>query len=195
MKNRLMFIDTETGGINPQKHSLLSIGIVIWDSLIGEIFSAEYFLKHERYVVTKTALNINHFLEERHNDEAIEPLEAVKKICSLKEKFFEEYPSIPLAGHNTQFDSQFLKRLFESCGRSYEKTFSHRLVDTYSILKFMSDSKIIQEDVQSSAKAFKYFNINVDGRHTAIGDARATMELYEKLIKLVSLKNDSASII
>lgn len=29
--NRYVFIDTETGGTIPQKHSLLQIGLVIWD--------------------------------------------------------------------------------------------------------------------------------------------------------------------
>ena len=40
MKNysdkRYVFIDTETGGIIPGKHSLLSIGIVIWEMMARE---------------------------------------------------------------------------------------------------------------------------------------------------------------
>lgn len=184
MSNRLMFVDTETGGINPQKHSLLSLGIVVWDNEDGELYSAEYFLKSDAYNVTKTAQQINHFSLKDHNEVAVEATEIIDHIYTLKQLYFSEYTAIPLAGHNTQFDAQFIRKIFDGCGRSYEKTFSHRLVDTYSILKFLSDSGVICEDVSSSAKAFKLFDIHVNGRHTALGDARATMQLYECLLKL-----------
>ena len=45
---RLLFIDTETGGLNPEKHSLLSVGFVVWDSVLGECYSAEYRLKKRK---------------------------------------------------------------------------------------------------------------------------------------------------
>ena len=63
-----------------------------------------------------------------------------------------------------------------------EKLFSHRSVDTYSIIKYLSDCEILPDEINSSAKAFKYFSITVNGRHTALGDARATMQLYSKMI-------------
>ena len=56
---RLLFIDTETGGLDPEKHSLLSVGFVVWDSALGECCSAEYHLKNENYCITKTAQKIN----------------------------------------------------------------------------------------------------------------------------------------
>ena len=31
MRNRVLFIDTETGGIDPIECSLLSIGIAVWE--------------------------------------------------------------------------------------------------------------------------------------------------------------------
>ena len=184
MSNRLMFIDTETGGINPQKHSLLSVGIVIWDREEGELYSAEYFLKSDTYHVTKTAQQINHFAIESHGLNALDAAEVISHVCELKKVFFFDYPVIPLAGHNTQFDVQFIKKMFEDCNRSYEKVFSHRIVDTYSILKFLSDCGVVCGDVSSSAKAFRMFDIQVNGRHTALGDARATMQLYECLLRL-----------
>lgn len=188
MNNRLMFVDTETGGTNPQKHTLLSIGLVVWDKNDGELYAAEYSLKHDNYVITKTAQRINHFPQDHNVDGSVMPLEAIDQICELKDLYFSDHTAIPLAGHNTHFDSQFIRKLFEDHGKSYEKIFSHRLVDTYSILKFLSDCAIIHDDVLSSAKAFKYFKINVNGRHTALGDARATMQMYEKLLSLLEQK-------
>lgn len=187
MNNRLLFIDTETGGLDPQKHSLLTIGVVVWDKSLGELFSAEYAVKADEFVVTKSALRINHFNEEKHKEMAISPVEIVCKFHEIKTKYFQEVNTIPLAGHNTAFDIQFLKHLFISCGRSFEKLFSHRVVDTYSIMKYLVDCGCIPDHISSSAKAFEYFGITVDGRHTAIGDARATMQLYSKAIHF--LKN------
>ena len=157
---RLLFIDTETGGLDPEKHSLLSVGFVVWDSALGECCSAEYHLKNENYCITKTAQKI-------------------------KETYFADYAAIPLAGHNTQFDVQFIKKMFKDNHRSFDNMFLHRIVDTYSILKFLQDAGIITDGINSSAQAFKFFEITVDGRHTALGDARATMRLYEKMIQLL----------
>ncbi len=182
MSNRLLFIDTETGGLDPQKHSLLSIGVVVWDALEGELFADEYFVRSEKYIVTKTAARLNHFDEGSQQKSALEPDCVVEKLIEIKGEYFGEYPSIPLAGHNVSFDIQFIKMMFSSCGRSFEKLFSHRSVDTYSIIKFLSDCEFLPDEINSSAKAFKYFSITVNGRHTALGDARATMQLYSKMI-------------
>lgn len=189
MSKRLLFIDTETGGLDPQKHSLLSIGVVVWDSFWGELFADEYYVQSEKYIVTKMAARLNHFDEslQQHSSLNIECI--VEKMIEIKEQYFKEYPSIPLAGHNIAFDIQFIKRMFSSCGRSFEKLFSHRVVDTYSIIKYLSDCELLPDEINSSAKAFKYFNIPVSGRHTALGDAKATMQLYSKLISKLKEKN------
>lgn len=190
MSNRLLFIDTETGGLDPQKHSLLSIGVVVWDAFEGELFSDEFYVNSEKYNVTKTAARLNHFDESVQHYSSLDPECIVEKLISIKEEYFKEYPSVPLAGHNIAFDIQFMKTMFSSCGRSFEKLFSHRSVDTYSIIKYLSDCNLLPEEINSSAKAFNYFSITVCGRHTALGDARATMQLYAKLISILKEKID-----
>ena len=78
--------------------------------------------------------------------------------------------------------------MFKDNRRSFDNVFLHRIVDTYSILKFLQDAGIITDKIDSSSQAFNYFEIIVDGRHTALGDAKATMRLYEKLIQLLHEK-------
>ena len=46
-------------------------------------------------------------------------------------------------------------------------------------------SMLLPNKINSSAKAFKYFGIPVSGRHTALGDAGATMQLYVNLISKI----------
>ncbi len=181
--SRLLFIDTETGGLDPNKHSLLSIGLVIWDSDDGLIYEKEYYVKNNEYVITKTAHQINKIsLEDLKY--SVEKEKIIDEFQKIKMQYFYEYQGIPLAGHNTQFDVQFIKKMFLDSNRSFEKVFSHRILDTYSILKYLYDSGKIKYKIESSAKAFSFFGINVDGRHTALGDAKATMQLYEKMLQL-----------
>lgn len=184
---RLLFIDTETGGLDPEKHSLLSVGFVVWDSVLGECYSAEYRLKNENCRITKTAQRINKLTDSDFND-AIVPQALIKKFEGIKEVYFADYTAIPLAGHNTQFDVQFIKKMFKDNRRSFDSIFLHRIVDTYSVLKFLQDGGIITDTINSSTQAFKFFGITVDGRHTALGDAKATMRLYEKMLQLLHRK-------
>ena len=113
MKNfserRFAFVDTETGGIIPGKHSLLSIGVVIWDLEDGIIDKREFYIKNKRYIVTKEAQRINKFDRKSHNEVAEEPKIVIEKLLSFLYKYFPDDTFIPLAGHNVQFDINFLK--------------------------------------------------------------------------------------
>lgn len=180
----LIFIDTETGGIDPQTHSLLSIGCVAWEQGHGVIDTFEIFIKSKKYCVTSGAQKINKFNEELHNQKAVSQKEAINSLLYFCSKYSNGLAN--LAGHNTQFDIAFIKKLLRDNRRSFSKHFSHRIVDTYSIIRYLQDADKIELELSSSASAFKHFGITVQGRHTALGDAMATAKLYEKLLELIS---------
>lgn len=183
--NRLVFIDTETGGTDPHKHSLLSIGIVVWDKTLGIIAEKEYFVKNTRYYVTKEAQKINKFDRKMHNAVAKEPKEIINGLIAFLRDYFPENTGFPVAGHNIQFDINFLKEFFKKNGRSFNNYFSHRSIDTYSVFKVMSMAGLIEKNLNSSAEAFAFFNIKVRQRHSALYDCIATVELFEKLLSLL----------
>ena len=180
----IVFIDTETGGTNPEKHSLLSVGLVAWKKEVGIIDTHEVFIKSNRYSFTKEAQHINKFNQEQHNRIAVSPKYAVDVIRGFAIKNTNKTQEIQLAGHNIQFDVAFLKKLFKDQNRSFNRFFSHRMIDTFSILKYLQDADKLSLQHLSSAEAFKYFNIKVDGRHSALGDAIATAKLYETLLEI-----------
>lgn len=183
-ENRLLFIDTETGGVDPQKHSLLSIALVVWDSSDGVIDSKEFFIKHNEYIITSEAKKINKFDIDKHELVALDAKSVIGDIRVFCAKFFPDDNLIPLAGHNTQFDVSFLRVFLESQGRSFNQLFSHRILDTYSIIMYLIYAEKIPPNVVSSAKVFQHFGIKVNGRHTALGDALATVKLFERLLEL-----------
>jgi DNA polymerase III epsilon subunit-like protein len=189
--SKILFIDTETGGLDPEEHSLLSVGLVIWEN--GELIKdLEILITDEVITFTPNALSVNKidFLE--HMKRALGKKEAISRIMDFCKIHFPENEKITIAGHNIKFDVQFLKKLFGQEG--FSKLFSHRMIDTSSILKFLQHSGYINFDISSSDKAFAYFGLISEKRHTALEDARMTAILYNNLINLVHSECRKASV-
>jgi DNA polymerase III epsilon subunit-like protein len=182
-----LFLDTETGGLDPRSHSLLSLGLVVGTG--GKVDnSLEILVKHERYVVTEEGMRVNRIDLERHDRAALEPGLALKVLeIFLDQHFPHRCQPIVLAGHNVAMDQAFLRAFLEGRGLSLEPRFSHRVVDTHSLAAGLRDAgKLPLEDLSSTA-LFEHFAIHVPGekRHTALGDSLATFELYWKLVELM----------
>ena len=102
MSKRVLFIDTETGGLDPQKHSLLSIGFVVWDD--GDLIDErEFFVRSDDYLVTPRALDINkiNLCELYECGEYLEDL--VREIDEYISKYFSYDGWIIIGGHNVAF--------------------------------------------------------------------------------------------
>jgi DNA polymerase-3 subunit epsilon len=105
----------------------------------------------------------------------------------LDQHFPHRCQPIILAGHNVAFDQAFLATFLAGQGRTLEPRFSHRLVDTHSLASGLRDAGRLPVDDLSSSALFSHFAIQVpeEKRHTALGDALATFELYWKLVGLM----------
>ena len=185
-ENRFVFIDTETGGTIPTKHSLLQIGVVVWEYRTGILAHKEFHIKHQEYIITKEAQRINKFNLKFYNENAQLPNKVIDELLCFLRDYFDSNTLIPIIGHNIQFDVGFLKEFFKKNNRSFNQYFSHRMIDTYSVYKTLVLSGKIEENLNSSADVFKYFKIRIDNRHSAIEDCLATVELYEKLLEIIS---------
>jgi len=183
MSAKLLFIDTETGGMDPGRHSLLSLAMVVWvDREI--IDSLEILINDGVLAATKEALSVNKIDLEKHKLAALSPPEAMDQLLHFIGKHFPGKEKITLAGHNVHFDIAFLKPFFSANNKDFSEFFSHRVIDTSSILHYLYLSGKIKQKAISSDEAFALFDIQVEGRHTALGDAIATAKLFTKLISL-----------
>lgn len=187
MRDRLLFIDTETGGLDPSKYSLLSLGMVVWENM-KIIDTAELFINDGKLAFTTESLSINNIDIKKHVKIALSSKEAIGKINTFLKKNFQENKKITLAGHNINFDVNFLRFFLTQNDENFNKHFSHRFIDTSSILYYLYLAGYIKERTISSSAAFDYFKINVEGRHTALGDAIATAQLFSLLLALVKKK-------
>lgn len=188
MPTDLLFLDTETGGLDPARHSLLSLGLVV-GARSGIHHELEILVQHPHYEVEAEAMAVNRIDLARHHAEALPPEEALAVLdIFLEQHFPHRCRPISLAGHNVSFDRDFLATFLASQGRAWRPRFHHRLVDTHSIAAALRDAGRLDLDDLGSTALFRHFGIEVPDalRHTALGDARATFHLYWKLVEALS---------
>ena len=184
--SRHLVLDTETGGLDPGRHSLLTLGLVVGGP--GGVTEAlELAVKHEPYVVSAGGMKVNRIDLVAHDASALPPAQVLQALDEFLDRHFEARAQVLLVGHNIAFDIAFLRSFLASQGRDFEARFSHRSVDTHSVAAALQDVGRLPADVKLSSTAlFAHFGIDVPDarRHTALGDALATHELYWKLVEL-----------
>ena len=187
MTQSMLFLDTETGGLDPRSHSLLSLGLVVGEGPAVS-HSLEILIRHEPYVVSGGGLKVNRIDLVQHSALALDPPVAATVLdVFLDQHFPHRCKPIILCGHNVAFDQGFLGAFLEGQGRALEPRFSHRVVDTHSIASALRDAGRLPLANLGSSALFAHFGIEVPEakRHTALGDALATFELYWKLVGLM----------
>ncbi len=122
----MIVVDVQTSGLNPRKHSILSIGAVEFEHS-GNTFYIECQVDPDAAVEAK-ALEVNGFTEEQ----IVDPSKPTLK--EALEKWLDWAIAIPertLAGHNTAFDYAML----EAACRKYDLgwPFGSRTVDLHSL--------------------------------------------------------------
>lgn len=183
---RLLVFDTETGGLDASRHSLLTLGLVAWQD--GRTLEAvELAVKHEPYVVTGGGMKVNRIDLATHHARASDPAQVIVELETFCTRHFGSGP-ITLVGHNIAFDRAFLGAFLASQGVPLEPRFHHRTVDTHALAFGLQQAGRLPASLRlSSDGLFDHFGIEVppDQRHTALGDALATAELYGKLVELM----------
>ena len=155
-------VDVETTGLNPKSENIIEIGAVkVVDGQVVDNFQS--FLKPrkplEDRIVALTGIT-DEMLADAPTGNLVMPL------------FAEFCGELPLVGHNLIFDYAFLKRAMLNEKRSFER----KGVDTLKIAR-----KYLPE-LESRNLGFlcQHFDITHTA-HRALGDARATVQLFEIL--------------
>lgn len=180
---KLLFIDTETGGLDEFKHSLLTVGLVVWED--GKIIDTkELLISKENYSAVQAALDCNKINLEELRTNGISEEDVITEIGNFCEKNFGKN-KVTIAGHNVYFDVNFVRELYRRNNKDYNNKFNYRLIDTACILKFLYMQGKFEKDISTTDKAFEYFKIEIpeNKRHTALGDAEATAKLFTFLLE------------
>jgi DNA polymerase-3 subunit epsilon len=173
-KHNFAFLDIETTGLNLIKNEIIEVGIVIATPELEVVEEFEIKIKPEHIEnADPVALKINHYNEA--DWESAYSLEEAMQIISQKVK------DCTMVGQNVAFDSGFLEYAFNKTGIANPMHY-HKL-DTISIAwaKLHNDEEVKNFSLRELCLRF---GIKNEGAHTGLGDARATFELYKKLMEL-----------
>ncbi len=179
--NKLAFIDLEMTGLIPGEHEILEIGLVLVEQAVIEGKSSfkileEFEIKTKPKHIERAdpeSFAINHY-NDKDWEEAV-PLRQALEIL------MEKVTGSAMVGHNVSFDSAFLG--FALAGEGMKNTMHYRRLDTISI----AFAKLhTHEDVKklSLRSLCEYFGVENKKAHSALADARATYEVFLKLMAL-----------
>lgn len=181
MTIRLLVLDTETGGLDPTTDALLSVGLV--DFQDGTVLrSEEILVDPEGLVCDPKAMAVNGIDLDVHCAYSVPRAYAARQIQDFCRPMGRPW----LAGHNVFFDVGFVRRLFTP--ETLRATFSHRVMDTMQVLGFLGHAGLIPEGIAKLDQAMAHFGLSMpEGkRHTALGDALVTAELYSRLLQKIA---------
>lgn len=190
MGQKLLLIDTETGGLDPRIHSILSFAAVVIHD--GAIEAFMYTLVNEgpSIISEDAALKVNGLTLEKIRAEGAGPLEAVNTLEHMLSQN-DMRRGIIFAGHNVAFDIGFMKRLYGLAGKQdvFEKRFSHRSLCTQSAALLLMHAGRINPagnsvSLQSLVDMWA-IPLDREAGHDALNDARATAAVLKKELQMV----------
>ena len=185
--NKIIFIDTETGGVNPEKSALIQLsGIIRIDKKDVEKFNF-YIKPFENSEVNEKALEVQgRTLEELKTDKYVEEKEVYKQFVNLLDKYIDKYDrtdKFVVAGYNVRFDVDILKAFFQRHGNNFlfsyldssmlDPLYSIRLLQIAEVLPVLENNKL--------ETWCKHFGIELKA-HDSLEDIEATKKLIGKLI-------------
>ena len=188
--NKIIFIDTETGGVNPEKSALIQLsGIIRIDKKDIEKFNF-YIKPFENSEVNEKALEVQgRTLDELKTEKYIEEKEVYKQFINLLDKYIDKYDKTDkfiVAGYNVRFDVDILKAFFQRHGNNFlfsyldssmlDPLYSIRLLQIAEVLPVLENNKL--------ETWCKHFEIELKA-HDSLEDIEATKKLIGKLISLI----------
>lgn len=190
MENQtLIFIDAETTGLNPKLHNLLTLALmVVKDNKL--VAKKEWKIKHLTYHVTEEALKVNGIDINEHDKVAQDKELVGREIIKFLNQHCNPEKRAMLVGQNTIFDKNFLETFLAGLNNerltAYNKLVTHRYIDLMSITAFLNLAGVIKTEGIGLDAIIKHFDIPVKARHTALDDARMTIEGLYKMIQLLN---------
>ncbi|MCE9585131.1 3'-5' exonuclease [Candidatus Nomurabacteria bacterium] len=173
-KHNLAFIDIEATGLNVTIHEIIEIGCVITTPDFEVIEEFELKIKPENIEnADKISLKVNGYKSENWID-AISLKDAMRI-------FAEKVNGCIMVGQNVSFDNAFIE--YNLIKTNITNTLHYHKLDTISIAwaKLHRDPDLEHFSLREMCLRFGIKNENA---HTALSDARATFELYKKLMAL-----------
>ena len=165
-------LDTETTGLDTRNDEIISIGAV--RIVNGRILNGEKF---NQFIDPKMDIPLESEKIHGINNEMVKEKPNIKEVLPLFYKFSE---NTVLVAHNAAFDMKMFSMKEAETGIKFDSP----LLDTL-LLALIVYPMHKKHDMASIAS---FAGVDIVGRHTAMGDASATAEIFLKLIPLLAKK-------
>ena len=181
---RRLIIDTETTGLSPVKHQVLTVGLLAADitkTRIKILDQNHILIKHKSYHINPIAMRINKIDLNQHNKIATQTNKACIKIKNFITT--NNLQSTTILGHNLRFDKNFLTNLFTQNKKQFP--FNEQHEDTMHIWKLLQSQSIVPSHLKANLKTVaSYFDIDYKGAHDALADCHITAKAYKEMLKI-----------
>jgi DNA polymerase III epsilon subunit-like protein len=179
-------LDVETGGTNPAKHALLSIGAYTGDR--------EFYVEIRPVTwldIEQEALNVNGLNPETLREKGVEEPEAMQRLV----EFLKQTGDVTVLGQNPSFDLGFLRAAFQRA--QMRSPFGYRAIDLHSVAltamtvfdggypikQVRGNPNMLRTDTDLDG-ILNYVGLEKrPGCHNALEDARLTYQALERLVQ------------
>lgn len=185
---RIIFIDTETTGLNSQKHDIIQLaGLVVENGKVIDSFN--YKCQPVNWKdISPQALQVNNTTFEQLRSYA-SPKDAFKQFHEVLNKYYNPREKFLIAGQNVKkFDWRFVVSFWEKHKSPTDKDFQY-FFDNRSSLDLMDLSKpmkvngILEVENIKLGTIVEALNIKIEGNlHDALTDITVTYKSFYKLL-------------
>ena len=179
----LAFLDCEFGGLDPEKHDITEIGVIVTDYRLAELGSREWKVRARPERITSEAAAIFGYDAELWSREGVSIRQALTELSALLPAGTTVIP----AGQNVRMDVTFLERAYKACELPYP--FDYHVIDLATL--FYAWSLVAGEPVSalSLRQAATQAGLARSGEeHHALEDARLTLETFRHFIGRLALR-------
>ena len=183
MKN--LYLDVETSGLNPLKHSIIQLsGLIEIDGTVVE----EFNYKIQPAAGESVSLDSLKICDVTIEDlkKYVKPEIVYKEFVTLLAKYvnkLDKQDKFFLIGYNSKFDDEFLRSFFlKNEDEYYGSWFWWPSLDVAVMAAILTKEHRHKFPNYKLSTLAEYFQINIEGNlHDALTDCKITMELYKKL--------------
>jgi oligoribonuclease (3'-5' exoribonuclease) len=179
----LAFLDCEFGGLDPARHDITEIGVIVTDYRLAELSSAEWKVLARPDRITPEAAAIFGYDAERWAREGVPLRRALSELAAL----LPGGHTVIAAGQNVRMDLLFLEKGYRDC--ELPCPFDYHVIDLATL--FYSWSLVAGEELSalSLRQAANQAGLARSGtEHHALEDARLALDTFRHFIGRLTVR-------
>jgi oligoribonuclease (3'-5' exoribonuclease) len=176
------FMDCEFGGLDPEKHDITEVAVIMTDYRLAELGQAEWKVEAHPDRISDEAAKISGY-----DAEAWKGAPHLRQVLTELSALCPKGKTVVPAGQNVRMDVNFLERGYRNCGIPYP--FDYHVIDLATL--FYVWSLVAGEPV--SALSLRQAAVTggvTDGpvAHRAMADTRLTLDTFRHYVGQLALR-------